>query len=38
MGALQNWTMSQPRLVEINEQQKKELWESFNLLDPEGTG
>eukprot|EP00656_Telonema_subtile_P035299 TRINITY_DN3927_c0_g1_i2.p2 TRINITY_DN3927_c0_g1~~TRINITY_DN3927_c0_g1_i2.p2 ORF type:complete len:158 (+),score=53.85 TRINITY_DN3927_c0_g1_i2:256-729(+) len=26
------------RLVEINEQQKKELWESFNLLDPEGTG
>eukprot|EP00658_Telonema_sp_P-2_P023134 TRINITY_DN19263_c0_g1_i3.p1 TRINITY_DN19263_c0_g1~~TRINITY_DN19263_c0_g1_i3.p1 ORF type:complete len:158 (-),score=60.63 TRINITY_DN19263_c0_g1_i3:146-619(-) len=26
------------RLVDINEQQKKELWESFNLLDPEGTG
>merc|ERR1711967_227029 len=25
-------------LVELNETQKKELWESFNLLDPEGTG
>merc|ERR1711907_61781 len=24
--------------VELNETQKKELWESFNLLDPEGTG
>jgi hypothetical protein len=25
-------------LVELNEIQKKELWDSFNLLDPEGTG
>ena len=25
-------------LVELNETQKKELWDSFNLLDPEGTG
>ena len=25
-------------LVELSEDKKKELWESFNLLDPEGTG